>query len=325
MFGPIEKKESGKSIKARILVLIALGCLFSSFFPASCGPTSVLRQRSARVGQRAYGVLDRSRWSWYEAECIDRPLDLFKRGFEQQLRVRVQNDGLLLTFDNEFMSEGCEQTIVMFATPSLEKDQWQIVEEARVAFPTNNACFGRPQPVRAGVIRLSGDVLELHIYRSDWCNGFDVRFAYRSIPNAPLTDRQLIRHYAAHFNRRDPKSLADLFAETGSLTDPLSSPTDENPQRYTGRKAIEGFFRRTFESTRWHALRITAIEQSNEPGYYFANWEYMDSHLDKPFSGRNLFIIAEGEIYQTEFQIAGEIVESKEKTGETLLTEIIHR
>jgi hypothetical protein len=322
MLGLIEKRERGDSIKNRLVTLLKLGWVLSMVFAASCGPTSFSGQRSARDGQRSFGVLHQSCWSWFEAECIDRPLDLFKRGFEQQLRVRVQNDGLLLTFDNEFMSEGCEQTIVMSATPALEKDQWQIVEEARIALPTDEACFGRPEQVRPGVVRLSGDVLELLIYRSDWCNGFDVRFAYRSIPNVPLTDRQLIRHYAVHFNRRDPASLASLFAATGSLIEPLASTTGGNPKRYQGRKEVERFFRQTFESTRWHALRITAIEQSNEPGYYIAKWDYMDSHLERPFGGRNLFIVAEGEIYQTEVQIADEIVESKEKDGEILLNSV---
>ncbi len=319
--GSIETRERSESIESRVVILLeatlALALVVSSL--ASCGRTSLSKPRTGRDGQRTYGVLDRSCWSWFEAECIDRPLDLFKRGFEQQLRVRVQNDGLLLTFDNEFLSEGCEQTIVMSATPALEKDQWQIVEEARVAVPMDDACFGRPERVRAGVVRLSGDVLELLIHRSDWCNGFDVRFAYRSIPNAPLTDRQLIRHYAAHFNRRDPASLADLFADTGLLVEALASTADGNPKRHRGRKAVERFFHRTFQSTQWHALRITAIEQSNEPGYYFAKWDYMDSHLEKPFGGRNLFIVAEGEIYQTEIHIAGEIVESTKNTGEILL------
>jgi hypothetical protein len=264
--------------------------------------------------------LDRSCWSWYEAECIDRPLDLFERGFEQQLRVRVQNEGLLLVFDNGFMSEGCEQTVVMSAKPSLENDQWQIVEEARVALPADEACFGRPEQVRPGFVRASGDVFELIIYRSDWCKGFDVRFAYRSIPNSPLTDRRVIRHYAAHFNRRDPTSLAELFADTGALIDPRALAADGTFKRHEGRKEIERFFRRAFESTRWHALRIKAIEQSNEPGCYYARWDYMDSRLDRPFTGRNLFIVAEGEIYQTEFQITGdEIVESMENNGEILL------
>lgn len=307
--GSIDKRKRHELIRIQAAFSLQFISILAISFLSTCGPTSFSGRRITRERQRSFDVLDRSSWSWFEAACIDRPLDLFKRGFEQKLRVRVQNDGLLLTFDNEFIGEGCEQTVVMSATPALEQDQWQIVEEARVALPADDACFGRPEQVRPGIVRLSGDVLELLIYRSDWCNGFDVRFAYRSIPNTPLTDRQLIRHYAAHFNRRDPASLAALFAETGSLTEPIASTVDGNPKRHQGRKEVERFFRSAFESTRWLALRMTAIERSNEPGYYFANWDYMDSHLEKPFGGRNLFIVAEGEIFQTEIQIADQIVE----------------
>ncbi|MBN1654077.1 MAG: hypothetical protein JXA30_09895, partial [Deltaproteobacteria bacterium] len=297
----------------RLYFLLAL-------LPCACGPASLARHESRQTARRSLESIDGTRWSWVEAECIDRPLDLFDRGFEQELRVETRNQGLLLTFDNSFMSEGCEQTIIMAATPALEAGRWQIVEEARVALPLDEACFGRPEKVRPGIVRLSGELLELIIYASDWCRGFDVRFAYRSVPNAPLTDHQVMRHYAAHFIRRDPRSIARLFAQTGSLIELSAPPADAEPPRHEGRQAVEAFFQRIFASTRWLAFRLIALEKVKAPGNYMATWDYMDAGLEKPFSGRNLFILAEGEIYQTEVQITTEIVESMSEKDENLLS-----
>jgi hypothetical protein len=299
------------SIKIRSLVvgkksfrlLFALVLVFLS--PLSCGSSSVHApaKKTSDSSSGLLNVLDNTRWNWVEARCVDRPLDLISRGFEQELRVRVQNQKLILVFDNEFMSEGCEQTIVMFATPAREKNLWQIEEEARVALPVDDACFGKPEQLRPGVIKLSGDTLEIWIYQSNLCDGFDVQFAYRSVGNKQLSDEQLIRRYAAYFNQRDSVAIAGLFADTGSVIEPFAATAHGNPKRNEGRSEVEKYYRALFESASWSALKLISIEQEKAEGQLIASWEYMDSRLEKPFSGRNLFIMAGGEILRRNFRL----------------------
>jgi hypothetical protein len=308
-----------KKTRARVIDQKSFGLLFAlvlvSLSPLSCGSSSVHApaKKTSDSSSGLLNVLDNTRWNWVEARCVDRPLDLISRGFEQELRVRVQNQRLVLVFDNAFMSEGCEQTIVMFATPAREKNLWQIEEETRVALPVDDACFGKPEQLRPGVIKLSGDTLEIWIYQSNLCDGFDVRFAYRSVGNKQLSDEQIIRRYAAYFNQRDSVAIAGLFADTGSVIEPFAATVHGNPKRNEGRSEVETYYRVLFESASWSALKLISIEQEKEAGQLIASWEYMDSRLEKPFSGRNLFIMAGGEIFETEFQITSDITQAEAK------------
>jgi hypothetical protein len=179
------------------------------------------------------------------------------------------------------------------------------------------SCTGKTEPLRPGVITLSGDALEIWIYQSNWCDGFDVRFTYRAIQNKQLSNEQVIRHYAVFFNQRNFKAIAGLFAETGSVIEPFAATSDGNPKRNQGRSEVEKYYRALFESASWSALKLVSIEQEKEEDQLIVSWEYMDSRLEKPFSGRNLFIMAGGEIFETEFQITSDITQAEPRDEKT--------
>lgn len=253
--------------------------------------------------------LHASRWLWVDAECSDGPLDLASRGFEQQLRVeRVSAEQLLFLFDSALTAEGCTQTLIWSVTPPLDGQNWHFEEQARVWLPAENACQGSPEPARTGQLRQAGDLLEVTVYRSDWCRGFDARFVFRRTAPANLGDTEMIRHWAAHFNRRDAGAIAALFAERGSLAEPFSSTIAGVPRRHDGRAAVQNWYAQSFAGLRWLAIRPLSIETSGEPGHYLVDWQYMDDRLARPLDGRNLFLIADGEIYQTELQLLSEAV-----------------
>jgi hypothetical protein len=247
-------------------------------------------------------------WEWTEAECVDRPLELAGRGFRQQLRIRGVPGGLMLVRDSELRTEACASTVLQIARPGPEPGLWSFEQQASVSLPPYGSCNPSAESARRGVIRLTGETLELLLYRSAWCGGFDARFAYRRAEPQPLSDLQVIRHYAAHFNRRDADAVASLFAATGSLVEPFTPTTDGNLKRHDGRPAIHQWYASAFASVSWLALRLSSTTGSHSPGHYVAEWQYMDSHLAEPFSGRNTFIVAGGEIFETEVQLTTQVV-----------------
>jgi hypothetical protein len=248
-------------------------------------------------------------WVWTEAACVDRPLDLAGRGFQQQLRIRAVPGGLMLLADSVLGTEACSRTVVRIARPDPEEPGlWRFEEQASVPLPPSGNCGTTARSAQRGVIRPCGDRLELLLYRSAWCGGFDARFAYRRAAVLPLSERQVIRHYAAHFNRRDAEALAALFAADGSLVEPFT-PTDQGtPRRHDGRTAVQQWYAGVFASVPWLALRLVSTAGSPGAGHHVAEWQYMDPQLAGPFSGRNTFIIAGGEIFETEVQLTSEIV-----------------
>ncbi|HEX4352166.1 MAG TPA: nuclear transport factor 2 family protein, partial [Polyangiales bacterium] len=134
----------------------------------------------------------------------------------------------------------------------------------------------------------------------------DARFVYRRVPSAQLTRDEIIRRYAAHWNRRDAHAVASLFSENGLLIEPFTRSSDGAPVRHEGRADIEGWFSRAFASTPWLALQLSQIETLNDRGEALAVWRYADARLSAPLAGRNLFLLAGGEIFTSEVQLLAE-------------------
>jgi hypothetical protein len=253
-----------------------------------------------------------TRWLWADAGCSDGSLDLASRGFEQQIRIeRVSDEQLLFIYDNSFSAEGCAQTAIWSMTPAPLAYQWQFEEQTVVALPPEAPCERQPEPLRNGLIRQTGDLLEIPTYRSNWCRGFDARFVYRRAAAADPNDIEIIRRWAAHFNRRDARAIAALFAERGSLAEPFSSTIEGVPGRHEGREAVRRWYVQSFAGPRWLVIRPLLIERSPDSGHYLVDWQYMDDRLDAPLEGRNLFLIADSEIYQTELQLLDKVSASE--------------
>lgn len=250
-----------------------------------------------------FARLDGARFVWLEAECSDGSLDLARLGFERELTLGVGKGTLRLTFDTELATEGCASTAVWLAKPAEHSARWRFEPEAVVPWPPALKCGAEEREAVEGELRLSDDLLEVVTRRSNWCRGFDARFVFRRAEPRRLEPRAVVARYAAHFNRADADAIAQLFVETGSLVEPFSRTDDGNYRRHEGRSAVRDWYAAAFTSTPWLALQLRAIEPGREAGQVVASWEYMDARLASPLHGRNLFVIAGGEIYETEVQL----------------------
>ncbi len=240
----------------------------------------------------------------FEAHCTEGPLDLAARGFSQELRIESDNQGLLLTYDQTFETEGCTQTVVQRARPMEGGRQFGMVEEVRIAQPPTEECTGSMEQERVGEVRKNGDLLEVLVQRSFvWCNGLEVRMVYAPMAPAMLEGDQIVRRYAAHFNRRDAARVAGLFAESGSLVEPFHVTRTGGASRHDGRSAIRAYYEETFRGVEWLAFKLDDVEPAGEQGHLIANWEYMDPRVSEPFGGRNHFTIAAGEIFESRIEL----------------------
>ena len=241
-----------------------------------------------------------SRWRWTEASCTEGTLDLASQGFEQTLEVNADQDGLVFVYDQTFTGD-CIETVVQRGTPGPEADsEWSMTEESRV---TLGECSTQREPDRPGDVRMRGEFLEVYVQRSRWCNGLEVKMVYAPAPAAPHEGPQILRHYAAHFNRRDARMVTQLFSASGSLVEPFNVTPTGGPSRHDGRDAVYAWYNDAFTNTPWLAMRVTTIEPGATPGAFTMDWEYMDPRLDVPFGARNLFTIAGGEIFETSIEI----------------------
>lgn len=266
------------------------------------------------VGERSSGFsaegttpagpdLGGTQWQWVEAHCTEGPLDLASRGFAQTLRVEADPQGLLLTYDHEFGNEQCTQTVVQRARPTQDPRQWTLVEQARVAQPANEECFGRMEEERPGEVRRKGQFLEVLVQRSMvWCNGLEVRMVYAPKAPEPLTTDQIVRHYVAHFNRRDPERLAALFADSGSLVEPFNVTSTGGATRHDGRQSIQQWYGEVLHSpVDWLALRIEDVSPTQNGATL--EWQYMDPRLEEPMGGRTDLTVAAGEIFEAQIEL----------------------
>ena len=121
-----------------------------------------------------------------------------------------------------------------------------------------------------------------------------------------------MRRYVAHWNRRDPRGVADLFASNGTLIEPFSLSSDGVPVRHEGRASIETWLKQAFTSVPWLAIQLREIETLDERGQMLALWRYFDPKLAEPLMGRNLFVLAGDEVFTTELQLLSEPVPAGE-------------
>ncbi|MGD8862012.1 MAG: nuclear transport factor 2 family protein [Myxococcales bacterium] len=249
--------------------------------------------------------LDGTRWTFVDAECSDGDVELGHAGFEREIFLELREGGLRMTYETRLATEGCATTSVWQANVSVDGEYFRLDPQARVSMPAGRACGAEPESGTEGALRLSDDVLEVVELRSPWCRGFDVRFFYRRLPARRLSDDEVVRHYVAHFNRRDAEAVAGLFASSGSLVEPFTRTEDGNYARHEGREAVRGWFARSFESSDWSAMRLLSIQPGPDAGQLIARWQYMDPRLAQPLEGRNLFVLAAGEIFEAEVQLVG--------------------
>ncbi len=246
-------------------------------------------------------ALANARWTWLSAQCVDGGLTLDPLGFERTLESEVRGNRLILTYDTLFADPACVSTEVWALQP-VAGGQWWFAPEARVTMPVRASCGAREEAPRQGVLRMSGDTLEEIHFGSEWCRGFDVRFSYRRTPPQALDAAQLVRRYIANWNRRDPRAVAALFAAEGVLVESLSRSPDGGAVRHQGRSNVEAWLADAFATTPWLAMQLTDIDVRSE-SQATATWRYMDARLAAPLEGRNLFVLAGGEIFATELQL----------------------
>jgi ketosteroid isomerase-like protein len=273
-----------------LLVLAGPGCNVSAVPPVE--QPKVLTPLSA---------LANSRWTWLSSQCIDGGLMLDPQGFERTLDSEVRGNRLLLTYDTQFVEPTCVSTEVWTLNP-VAGGQWWFSPEARVTLPVRATCGAREDAPRQGVLRMTGDTLEEIHFGSEWCRGYDVRFLYRRSATQVLDAQQLVRRYLAHWNRRDPRAVASLFASEGVLIESFTRSPDGGAVRHEGRANVEAWLADAFATTPWLAMQLTDVDVRSE-SQATASWRYMDARLAKPVEGRNSFVLAGGEIFATELQL----------------------
>jgi hypothetical protein len=256
----------------------------------------------------AFAGIHGARFVWLEADCNDGPLDLASLGFERALNVALDRGTLELTFDTTFATRGCTASAVWLAKPSTRSSAWRFEPQANVVLPAGADCGAVETEAVEGTLRSFDDTLELVTQNSPWCRGFDARFVFQRVAPAQPSPSQVVMHYVAAFNRRDASAVAALFDDNGSLIEPFTRTDDGNFKRHEGRSAVRAWYARALASAPWVALRLLAIEPGSaadaaDTGQLIAQWEYMDANLAEPLRGRNLFVVAGGEIYETELQL----------------------
>jgi hypothetical protein len=312
--------SAGGTALAAVLASCAGGGAASG--TATMGGTAPALRGGASLGpsDSALSRIDGSRWTWVEAECNDGALDLARLGFEREFTLDVQEreGSLLLTFDTELVTAGCSATSVWSARPAGDAERWLLQPQAVVSVPVEGECGARERDATLGTLRMSADVFEIVTQRSSWCRGFDARFVYRRAPARRLLPRDVVTRYVAHFNRGDANALADLFVDSGALVEPFTRTGDGNYKRHEGRGRVRAWYANAFASAPWHALRLLSVAPGGDDGHVIAQWEYMDPHLSEPLVGRNLFVVAGGEIYETEIQLVSDPKVKTETGGASL-------
>jgi hypothetical protein len=248
-------------------------------------------------------LLHDSQWTWLDARCSDGALELGSLGLERTLTVEVVQGALRLTHESELSTEGCRVVDVWSATPGGSADLWRFLPEVAVPLPAEAECGPRETEPVDGTLRLRGDVLEITMRRSAWCRGFDAHFTYRRSEPRELTPEGLAARYVAHWNRADPVAIGELFVDEGSLIEPFTRTADGRYARHTGRDDVRRWLARAFTSTSWHAMRLLSVERTGADGQWTFGWEYVDDRLSAPLRGRNLLVVAGGEIFETEVQL----------------------
>jgi hypothetical protein len=284
---------------------------------------AVLACGACHGGTRGEGVTPKlpslagSRFVWIDAECSDGPLDLGSLGFERELRLDVEKTTLVMSLDTALAAQGCASTSLFVVEPAPQPGLFRFVPKALVSLPSDQSCGAVERKETLGQLRSFGDELELVLRDSPWCRGFDSRFTYKRVDWQRLDDRRLVMHYVAAWNRSDAAAMAALFDQNGSLVEPFTKTDDGNYARHQGRAEVAAWYASAFASSPWHALRLSWLEPGAADGQWIAGWEYMDPQLASPLRGRNLFVLAGGEIYETEIQLIDDPEPAPAATAET--------
>jgi hypothetical protein len=262
-----------------------------------CATTSVAPDESLRLPART------DRYTWVDAHCSDGEIDLAGVGFERTVDVERRNDSVLLTYDTALATEGCRALSVWSARPEKDLYLYTLVPEAWVELPAGTVCGEQERATTTGELHFAGDTLEIITQRSPWCRGYDAHFIYRAMPPVELEGRELVARYVAHFSRGDSGALAAMFDGHGALIESFSASADGQPTRHEGRAAIRAYFERVFSSARWHAARLIAVSPGEGDNVIIADLEYMDSELSEPLRVRSSFVLAAGEIFESDTQL----------------------
>src|SRR5690349_18659853 len=219
--------------RAWLLAVCWLGCA------SGVQPKPTTESRASLVG----------RWEWVDAECSDGALQLGSVGLERTLDIAHDPRGdLLFTYDNRVTTEGCERTSV-WRVAYAKAGRFSFEPQAFVSLPDGRACGADEREATDGTLRSTGDMLEVVAARSPWCRGFDARFVYRRGPAPRLSPTEIAVRYVAHWNRGDAASVAELFADEGSLVEPFTRTDDGNYARHQGRDQVRAWLERASSST----------------------------------------------------------------------------
>lgn len=252
------------------------------------------------------------RYLWVSTACADGELPIGTSGFTQSLTIEPRAHALQLEFDTAIVSRACADLSVWEAVPAfgepLDMDL-TLTPRASVQLPPDSRCGPTQlQPTR-GKLRASGEELTLVLRAAAWCRGLQASLRYRRVgahahAHAHAQDDiVLIRRYLARFAAGDAAGAAALFSREGALVEPFSPSADGLPTRHRGRAAVDAWLRGALATRPWLAVRALDIEPLPEPGHYAARYEYMDPDLQSPLTARNLFVIADGEVFEAQLQL----------------------
>lgn len=259
--------------------------------------------------RRARAARDVEHYVWVDARCSDGTIDLAATGFERTVELQRREDGYLMTFDTELATQGCRALSVWTAHAERELYAYRFVPEAWVhepragGAPSERGCGPEEREPVLGEIHRAGDTLELVLQRSPWCRGFDAHFVLKGAPPPVLRPQDVVARYVAHFARGDAGALAALFERTGALIEGFSESADGRPTRHEGRAAITAYFERAFAGASWHAARLVSLQRGDRPSEISADVEYIDSELKEPLRVRASFVLAAGEIFESDLQL----------------------
>ena len=298
-----------------VALIVSLGCGGSKRSDSLVNESGDLASSGgaeSKLGGWLEGTTDASaealagtQWTWVGAHCTDGPLDLAASGYQSTSRIESSDAGILFVTDHVFAGDECASTVVQRAVRGGDAADagWKITEQARVDFPSGKTCGTSEDGERAGDLRRRGELLEVFIQRSAWCNGLELRMVHAPATPSARTPAELVRHHVAHFNRRDARLVAALFAQTGSLVDPFTLNSTGGATRFEGRDAVRGWYEETFSAVPWMAMRLKAIDPGKGEGELSASWDYMDPRVEEPFQGKHLYNIAGGEIFEVEVHV----------------------
>lgn len=247
------------------------------------------------------------RYLWVGTHCVDGDVSIAATGFWQTLTVTPRGPGFDLEIDTELPDRGCTDLTIWHAVPAPDGPPdapLLVTPGASVTLPADARCGPSQQTATPASLRRAGDALTLTLRRAAWCRGLQAELAYRrSTAPSPVDPRLTIRRYLARFGSGDVEAAAALFSERGALLEPFSRTEDGLPTRHQGRAAVRRWLQHALSDRPWVALRALGIEPLSEPGQYAARFEYMDPQLASPLLARNLFVIADGQIFETELQL----------------------